>query len=450
MLTIPGKKHPTCAGSRREFLRIGGLAMGGMALPQVLAAEARAGVRNSHKAVIMVYLTGGPPHIDMVDMKPEAPGEIRGHFRPIETNVSGVQLVEHMPELARQMHRLAIVRSVVGLKDEHASNQSLCGYTIGDDRERRIPSLGAVASRLFGPVDRAVPPFVDLRVPSSHRPYSNEAHPGFLGLGHAAVHTHGPLMQDMTLQGITLGRLANRRRVLRAVDRFRRAVDDSGMLNGLDEVNARAFDILTDSRLVRAMDLSQEDPRTLERYGKGSPTPMHDASPQWNEQFLMARRLVEAGARCVTLGFGSWDFHSPSLEFISDQIRKLDRALAALVGDLHDRGLDKDVTVIAWGEFGRSPRLGGYMGQYAAAGGREHWPAVSMAILAGGGMRTGQVIGATNRFGEYADERPVHFRDIHATLYHNMGINLETTELRDSEDRPHYLLPGHTPVHELI
>lgn len=450
MLTIQGEKVHTCAGTRREFLQIGGLAMGGLALPQILAAEAMAGVRSGHRAVIMLYLAGGPPHLDMVDMKPDAPAEIRGVFKPIDTNVPGIRICEHMPHLARMADRFAIVRSVVGLRDEHASNQPINGYSIGEDRDKKLPVLGAVASRLFGSAQPSVPPFVDIRGRSSHAPFTNPAHPGFLGPEHGPVQIDGPVLQDMTLKGISLSRLSQRRRVLTSLDQFRRTVDQSAGVQQLDAAHTRAFEILTDSKLVQAMDLSREDPKTRERYGKDAPNP---TGLQWDDRpsrLLMARRLVEAGVRCVTLGLGEWDFHSLPQTFIRDQIRQLDQALSALIQDLHDRGMDQEVSVIAWGEFGRSPKLGGYMGQYAAEGCREHWAPVSMAMLAGGGMRTGQVIGATNRFGEYADDRPVHFRDLHATLYHNMGIPLETTELRDVEGRPTYLLPGHAPVKELI
>ncbi len=449
MLTIEGERFQTCAGTRREFLRLGGLAMGGLTLPQLLAAEAQAGVRSNSKAVIMIFLSGGPPHIDMVDMKPDAPSEIRGNFKPIDTNVPGVQLCEHLPKLAKRMDRLAIVRSVVGLKDEHASNQPLSGYTIGEDRDRKLPSIGAVASKLLGPTQRSVPPSVDIRVKSPHPPFSNEAHPGFLGLGHAPVHMDGPMMQDMTLRGVNLARLNQRRRMLTAVDAFRRNADALGERGQLDDLNSRAFEILTDSKVVKAMDLTQEDPKTLERYSKDGADLTGVNYNNRPTRLLMARRLVEAGVRVVTLGLGEWDFHSLPQDFQINQMRQLDASLSSLIDDLHDRGMDKDVSVIAWGEFGRSPKIGGYMNQYVAAGCREHWPAVSMAILAGGGMRTGQVIGSTNRFGEYAADRPVHFRDLHATLYQNLGIDVRSTELRDGEDRPTTLLPGHEPVAEL-
>ncbi len=444
MLTILGGRQKFCDGvNRREFLKIGGLAMGGLALTDVLALEAKAGVKTNHKAVIMVYLPGGPPHIDLVDLKPEAPAEIRGPYKPVETNVSGIQVSEHMPRLAKMMDKFALVRSVVGLRDEHASNQNLGGYGISENRTLKQPCLGSVMSKVYGPVDRTMPPFVELIPKTQHAPYSNPGDPGFLGMGHASVRPTGEVMSDMTLKGISLSRLGNRRKLLESVDGYRRMVERSGVVEGLDSVSQRAFDILTSDRLVKAMDVSQEPEALRERYGKGSSAAITDAGPDWNEQFLVARRLVESGARCVTLGFGGWDYHGFWDPKPGVQGERLDQALTALVQDIHDRGLDKDVTVIAWGEFGRTPR-------FNKDGGRDHWPAVSFALMAGGGMRTGQVVGSTDRFGEYADERPVHFRDVFATLYHNIGIDVSQPVLEDVENRPRYVLEGHKPVEELI
>ncbi len=450
MLTIYGAKRPFCDGvNRREFLRIGGLAMGGLSLPGILAAEARASGggngrgRLSHKAIIMVYLPGGPPHLDMVDMKPDAPAEIRGPYKPMETNVSGIRIAEHMPRLAAMMDRMVLIRSLVGARDEHASDLCLSGYTIGENRNHHYPALGAVLSRVHGPVDRTVPPFVELIPKTQHLPYSNPGHPGFLGLAHSSVRPDSQVMADMTLKGISLSRLANRRKMLTAVDGLRRAVDGAAMVQGLDGVQQRAFEILTSEKFVKALDIGQEPEKLRERYGKGSPQAITDAGPNWNEQFLMARRLVEAGVRCVTLGFGGWDYHGFFDPKPDEQSRRLDTALSALVQDLHDRGLDKDVSVVCWGDFGRTPRMN-------KDGGRDHWPQVGFALLAGGGMRTGQVIGSTNRFGEYADERPIHYRDVFATLYHNLGLDPENTPIQDSLGRPQYLLHGHQPIRELV
>ena len=443
MLTILGDKQQFCYGvTRRKFLKIGGLALGVMSLPGILAAEARAGIKLSHKAIIMVYLPGGPPHIDMVDLKPDAPAEIRGPYKPIETNVSGIRISEHMPRLAGMMDKLAIVRSLVGARDEHASDLCLSGYPIGENRSKH-PSLGSVLSKVYGPTDKTMPPFVELIPKTQHAPYSNPGSPGFLGLAHSSVRPASQTMADMTLQGVSLSRLANRQRLLASVDGYRRVVDGSGMLEQLDGVHQRAFDLLTSDRLVKALDVTQEDPKLRDRYGRGSSDPITDAGPDWNDQFLVARRLVEAGVRCVTLGFGGWDYHSFWDPKPGAQSERLDQALSALVQDLHDRGLDKDVSVVAWGDFGRAPRIN-------KDGGRDHWPQVSFCMLAGGGMRTGQVIGSTDKYAEQADERPIHYRDVFATLYHNLGIDVTSAEIKDSEDRPRYLVEGHRPIEELV
>jgi hypothetical protein len=444
MLTILGRKQPFCDGlNRREFLKIGGLGLGGLTLTDMLAAEARAGVKSSHKSVIMVYLPGGPPHLDLVDLKPDAPSEIRGPYKPMETKVKGIQITEHMPRIAGMMDKFALIRSLVGARDEHASNLCLTGYPIGENRNNFWPSMGSVLSKVKGSVDRTIPPFVELTPKTQHAPYSNAGDPGFLGLAHASVRPSGDRMADMTLNGLSLTRLSDRQRLLQTVDRYRKVMDASGKLEQLDGMSARAFDLLMSDRFVKALDVTLEDPKLRERYGKGSSAPITDAAPDWNDQFLVARRLVEAGVRCVTLGFGGWDYHGFWDPKPGEQGARLDQALSALVQDLHDRGMDQDVSVVCWGDFGRTPR-------FNKDGGRDHWPAVSFAFLAGGGMRTGQVIGSTDKFGEQADERPVHYRDVFATLYHNLGINLESTPIYDAENRPQYLLADHKPIAELI
>jgi hypothetical protein len=444
MLTILGDKQRFCDGvSRRNFLKIAGLALGGLTLPQILAAEAQAGVRANRKAVIMVYLPGGPPHIDMVDLKPDAPAEIRGPYKPIETNVSGIRVSEHMPRLAKMMDKFALIRSLVGARDEHASNLCLTGYPIAENRDQFHPAMGAVLSKLYGSAERTMPPFVELIPKTAHAPYSNPGHPGFLGLAHASVRPASEMMADMTLKDVSLNRLDNRRKLLASVDRYRRKIDASGMLEQVDGMTQRAFDLLTSDRLVKALDVTQEDPKLRDRYGRGSSAAITDAGPDWNDQFLVARRLVEAGVRCVTLGFGGWDYHSFWDPKPGAQSERLDQALTALVEDLHNRGLDKDVSVVCWGDFGRTPRIN-------KDGGRDHWPAVSFALLAGGGMRTGQVLGSTDKFAEQADERPIHYRDVFATLYRGLGIDVTSTTIEDSVGRPQPLLQGHVPIPELI
>ena len=445
MLTIQGSKQPYCDGvSRRSFLQIGALALGGWSLPQILRAEAQSGVRSSHKAVIMIYLSGGPSHQDMFDLKMDAPVEIRGEFRPIPTTVPGIEICEHMPKLAGMMDRLAIIRSLYGCPDQHASDLCLSGYPIsGEGRQSGRPSLGSVLSKLEGPVDRAVPPFVGLCPKTAHAPYSNPGEPGFLGLAHAPFQPDGQGMANMRLDGISLDRLNDRKTLLGSLDRFRQRIESDQTMHGVDAFTSRAFDVLTSSKLVEAMNLDREDPALRDRYGRGSAQHIDDAAPRWMDQFLMARRLVEAGVRCVTLAFGSWDRHHSNFKLLPEQLRQLDQGVSALVEDLHNRGLDKDVSVVVWGEFGRTPRIN-------KDGGRDHWPQVSCALLAGGGMRTGQVIGSTNRLGEVPQDRPVHYQDVFATLYQRLGIDVGTTTVPDLSGRPQYLLDRREPVAELV
>ncbi|HXG24349.1 MAG TPA: DUF1501 domain-containing protein [Chthonomonadales bacterium] len=441
MLTIQGNKQQFCDGiTRREFLQIGSLALGGLALPQILAAEARAGIRSSHKAIIMIFLPGGPPHQDMFDLKPDAPPEIRGEFKPIKTNVPGIEICEHLPRIAAMMDKFAIIRSLVGARDEHASNICLSGYTVAETNQSHAPCLGAVLSKLKGPVEKTVPAFVGLSPKTAHMPWGDPGDPGFLGLEHAPLRPEGELMSDMVLKGISLERLADRRRLLASLDRFRRAVDS---VKGMDALHQRAFDMLTSSKLVHALDVTKEDPKVRARYGQGRSEPVDDGAPMIHDHFLAARRLVEAGVRCVTLSYGRWDYHGNNFGQLKQYLPMLDQAVSALVQDIHDRGLDKDVSVVVWGEFGRTPKVN-------SDAGRDHWPRVSCCLLAGGGMRTGQVIGSTTRFAEEADERPVHYKDVMATLYHNLGIDVGTTPVPDATGRPHYLLEGHEPIPELL
>jgi hypothetical protein len=452
MLSILGRPvEGHCDGrSRRHFLKLGGLALGGLGLPRLLAAQEAsqpAGAQAvSHKAVIMIFLSGGPSHQDSLDLKVDAPKEIRGSFQPIATNVPGIEICEHMPRLAQMMDKFAIIRSLFGSPDQHASDMCVSGYPIGaKGRQDNHPSLGSVVSRLQGPVDQAVPPFVGLTIKTKHAPYSNPGLPGFLGQAHAPFQPEGEGMADMRLNGINLDQLRDRRSLLGSFDSFRRRTEGNRVFEGVDSFTRKAFDVLTSSRLVEALDLEREDPALRDRYGRGSADPAfgEDAGPHWMDQFLMARRLVEAGVRCVTLSFGSWDRHGANFERLPEQLAKLDQGITALVADLHDRGLQNDVSVIAWGEFGRTPRIN-------PGGGRDHWPQASCALLAGGGMKMGQVIGSTNRLGEVPQDRPLHYQDVFATLYRQLGIDVVNTTIPDPNGRPQYLLDRREAIRELI
>jgi hypothetical protein len=449
MLTLWGPRQAgrCCDGlSRRSFLTIGSLVMGGLSLPELLRAEAQAASpagggrpgRSTHKSVIMVYLTGGLAHQDTFDLKPDAPAGIRGEFKPIATKLPGVQVGELLPRTAAITDKLAVIRSLVGQLDEHSSFQSMTGFPMGIARREGRPHFGSVISRVQGPVDPVVPPFVDLSPVMQHRPY-NTPGPGLLGQSFRAARMEG---DDLALlrppAGITPVRFAGRRRLLDQFDDARRAADKAP-LDGLDSFHRQAFTVLTSDRLARALDVEREDPRLRARYGIGSPRHLGDGAPMWNDQLLIARRLVEAGARCVSLGYGFWDTHGGNFSHLRRYLPLFDQGISALVEDIHARGLDRDVTVVVWGEFGRTPKIN-------KDAGRDHWARVNSAVLAGGGMKVGQVIGSTDKLGGSAVSRPVHFRDVLATIYHNLGIDPHAF-IRDRADRPIAILP---PTCEVI
>jgi hypothetical protein len=445
MLTMTGRSVHLCdKRPRRDFLTVGSLALGGLSLPQLLQAEDRAGVRLSHKSVIMIYLTGGPPHLDMVDLKPSAPSEIRGEFQPISTNVPGVQISELMPRVASMMDKFSIIRSLVGAEERHSSFQCVTGRMFRSQPLGGWPEIGSVLSRLRGTVDPAVPPAIDLSMAMEHQPY-NLPGAGFLGMAHTPFKPSGDALQNMVLNGIDTSRLADRGSLLSGLDRFRREADQTAGL--VDNSFARqALGILSSSRLVEALDLTREDPQVRARYGQDDPNCLPYSSKGYQahmSKFLAARRLVEAGARCVTVAFADFDWHGANFANGRKVIPLLDQGLAALVSDLHERGLDKDVSVVVWGEFGRTPVIN-------KDAGRDHWPKVTFAMLAGGGMRTGQVIGETNRLGEEAVTRPIGYADVFATLYHNLGIDLGNTTIPDLTGRPMYLTETHEPIRELV
>jgi hypothetical protein len=445
MLNIGGTRHPgRPSASRRNFLTIGSLGAGMLTLPQLLQAEQQAGIRSSHKAVIMIYLTGGPPHQDMVDLKPDAPAEIRGEFQPIQTSVPGIQISELMPRVAAMMDKFTIIRSMVGAEERHSSFQCATGHLFRTSPLGGWPELGSVLSRLKGPADPGVPPCIDLSMPMAHQPY-NLPGPGFLGAAHAPFKPTGDGLQNMSLNSISIDRLADRGQLLTSLDKLRRSVDQQVAAESPDPLTERALEILTSSRLVEALDLSRESSEIRERYGKDDPECLPYSSLGYQahmSKFLAARRLIEAGARCVTVSFADFDWHGGNFSNGRRVIPLLDQGLAALVSDLHERGLDQDVSVVVWGEFGRTPKIN-------ATAGRDHWPNVMFSMLAGGGMRTGQVIGATNRYAEEAVSRPITVPEVYATLFHNLGIDPRST-IPDLNGRPQYISDSQEPVRELI
>lgn len=432
MFTITGDRYPSCDGiQRRDFLKIGALGMGGLALPDLLRLEAQENRRSSQKALINVHLSGGPSHQDMWDLKPEAASEVRGEFRPISTNVPGMEICELFPKLAKMADKFAIVRGMVGSVDEHSYSTAMTGYRENDLKSvGGHPSIGSVVSRLSqSSADRALP-YVSLM---------GHVTPGYLGPVHQPYVPDGGGRSNLSLGKINADRLKGRTDLLNELDTMRRDVDGNRQMEAMDSFTQKAVEVVTSGRMGDALDVQKEDKAVLKRY-------MGDSNGQGrmgaNRNFLMARRLIEAGVRCVAMSWGGWDTHENNFKALRDQLPALDMGVSALIQDLSDRGMLNDVSIVLWGEFGRTPKI-------TNNAGRDHWPRVSAAFLAGGGIRAGQVVGATDRQAGDA-VTPVHLHQVHATLYRNLGIDLETTQFVDPSGRPQYLLDNRNPIKELV
>jgi hypothetical protein len=430
MLNLLGSTQKFCDGlTRRSFLRIGAFGAG-LTLADMLrvkaqgnAATTAAAAPSTAKSAIMIYLPGGPSHMDMYDLKPDAPVEYRGEFRPIQTNVAGVQISEHFPRQARMFDKLTAIRSIVSV-DEHSDSLVMTGYSEATNRVAHHPSFGSVMSRTRGNANADIPPFVSLRG------MSVGCEPGYLGIGHRAFTPSGEGLANLGLAGgVNMERSHDRRQLLTNFDSLRRDIDGSGSMRGMDTFAQRAFDMVASGATRRALDHSHEDARTRDRY-------------RGLDSFLSARRLVEAGVGCVTLSYGGWDTHSGNFTTLRTQLPELDRGIANLVQDLHDRGMDRDTVVIVWGEFGRTPRVNG-------GAGRDHWGPVMSAMVAGGGLRMGQAIGATNSRGEVPRDRRYTASQVLSTIYRAMGIDPSMT-FPNGSGRPMYILDDREPVTELL
>ena len=435
MLSFLGQRQSFCDHvSRRNFLRIGGLAIGGLTLPQLLRAEQASGGRATGKSIINIYLPGGPTHMDTFDMKPTAAKEFRGELMPIATNIPGMEICELMPKLARMGDKFSVVRSITGLRDEHAPQQSDSGWSESSLRTMGgRPGIGSVMSKLWGPSQTTPhgtsPTFVDL---------TGWTKTGFVGQVNAGFRPDGEGRQNLSLNGqVNLSRLDNRRGLLTGLDRLRRDVDSHGMLNAIDSFTERAVGIVTSGELAKSLDLRNEDPRLLARYGVGNDMGFG------NERFVLARRLIQAGVRCVSLSVGGWDTHGDNFNQMRRQLPPLDQALTGLIEDLDAHGLLDQTIIMMSGEFGRTPRIN-------ATAGRDHWSRASFFFLAGGGLRHGQMIGATNRNGEEPIERPVHIQNVFHTVYHQLGIDANSVTLNDPNGRPQYLVDDRKLITELI
>ncbi len=448
-----------CSGplDRRQFLHVGALALGGLALSDLLAARAAAGTENADTSVILLYLHGGPSQLETYDLKPQAPVEYRSIFAPIPTNVPGMDLCELFPRQAAVADKFSIVRSLnhdIGIHSDGGiivltgKRPSVLDPTSQSKSEH--PDFGSVASRVRGLGPNAIPPY--LAVPSQ----SYYTRPTYLGRHHAAFEVGDPSssnfapLKTQISVGRDLATLENRKALLTGFDRLRRDLDQSGQLEAAGQFRERAFELLTSTTTANAFDLSQEEPRLRDRYGRNL----------WGQGCLLARRLAEAGAAVINLAintpkngpeFTNWDDHILNAmrpghfgDYMRVRLPYLDQALATLIEDVFERGLDKRVLIVVVGEFGRTPRLS----HNAQGTGRDHWPQAYSALLSGGGLRMGQVVGATNSKSEFPTEKPFSPQDLLATVYRHLGIDTERSFL-DHSGRPIAILSDGRPIADL-
>ena len=442
MLSLPGPGHRTCDGvTRRDVLRAGTLALGGLSLADFLRLDSRAAERGESlpkTAVIQIFCGGGPSHLDMYDLKPNAPAEIRGEFREIGTRVPGVRISEHLPLQAAVMDRFAVVRSVAHGTSAHgiASQLILTGRQpprVTDDNI--YPSCGSVVAKMRCPNPPGLPAYVAVPRRTSfgasaylggaYNPFTPEEDPN-------QKNFH---VRNLRLAGdMTLDRLGSRGELLAQFDRLRRDIDLAGDMLGIDTYSRSAMEMVTSEQAGRAFDIESEDPRLREKYGR----------TQIGQNCLLARRLVEAGVTYVTcLSGGGWDTHRDNFaELKNVTLPRYDRAIAALVSDIYERGLDRHVLVMAFGEFGRTPRIN-------KDAGRDHWPGAMSMLLAGGGLKVGRMVGETDSVGAFPISKPYTPGCVMATMYRVMGID-PGHDFYDQNNRPMPILPEGETIPELI
>lgn len=424
-----GSTDRYCDGvSRRSFLQIGLAGMGTLGLSDImrLRAEAASGSAKD-TSLILIWLDGGPSHMDTYDPKPEAPAEYRGIWNPIPTNVPGIEICELFPRQAQLADRYSLVRSVHHDAGDHftAGHWMLTGRggVNGAMKDQQSPFFGAIASKVVGARTPGMPAVVGV-------PYSMSIglRPGYFGGNYLGVEynpfdTGGDPNNDKftvenlnVAKGVTLDRLADRRALTVHLDDVRRLADKSKLMETTDRFEQAAFDLVTGSQARAAFDIQSESPEIRERYGRTN----------WGQSALLARRLVEAGTTIVTCHFGGWDSHWDHQKRMEDYLPRVDQIVSGLLTDLQERGLSEKVTVVVCGEFGRTPKMndGGNGGPPMSQGtpGRDHWGNALSVLLAGGGLKGGTVLGATNSKGEYPTERPVRPGDIHHTLFHILGV----------------------------
>ncbi len=440
---------------RRSFLKAGVLGTAGLSLADLLRAEARAaasGATSKRKpSVIILWMRGGPSHIDMWDPKPDAPAEYRGEFGVMRTNVSGILLSDMLPQCARVMDRWSIVRSLYHHDAGHSSGDQICftGYPSGPNPDENVmPSCGSIVSRTIGHQTPQLPAYVMIprMVPGAGSAYLGVAHKPFETGADPANPGPFKVPNFAFPQGVTVERIGDRRQLLSSFDKLRRDVDASGQMQALDRFGQQAWTMLTSAAARDAFDLDREPAKLRERYGF---QPAFDpkaanrcGAPAWSQRILLARRLVEAGVRLVTVDLRWWDTHVKGFESLRlGFLPRFDKAYSALIEDLDRRGLLSSTLVIAWGEFGRTPKVN-------ADAGRDHYPNVFSAALAGGPVKGGRVVGASDAKGAFPKTNPKTPQDVLATMYAFLGIDTEQ-QFVNATGRPISILPSGKPIEEL-
>lgn len=449
MFMNPRVRDGVVVRSRRSVLKTSLAGLGGLTLPALVKLRAEGKTTGSNKSVILVWMTGGPSHIDTWDPKPERPVENRGPFKTIKTRLPGVRICEYLPKQAAMLDKFTIIRSVDCRFSNHEPNMVMQTANLANEprtnpKAKLYPSYGSIIAKHRGPNDPAMPPYVVLNMKSR----SHVAWGGYLGTQHDPFDGNSASKAFQLPSGLSMDRLVSRHTLSQQMDGLRSDLDASGMMTATDSFGQRAFDIVAGGRAQEAFDVSKEPEKVLALYGE------HD----WARQALLARRLVERGSSFVTIDLsnhsasGTWDTHGdniPPYGGIWNGLRPLlpvfDHVITTLVSDLDERGMLEDTLVIAMGEFGRTPVLG----TQGSTDGRNHWPYVMSMCLAGGGFRHGQVIGASSKDGGEIAERPVTPADLAATIYHHMGVPLDTT-YTDNQGRPVFIVDGGAPIKELI
>jgi hypothetical protein len=429
---------------RRHALKVGVLTLGGLSLPELLRRRALAAESNApatagssrRTSVIFVELAGGPTHFETYDPKPDAPEEYRGPLGSVPTTLAGERFSELMVEQAKIADKLAVIRSVTHSSSSHGTSAHLTqtGYYLRDPqrRENDMPCAGSITARMRGANDGGLPAFVS--IPQAMR----FGGPAYLGKQFGPFRTESdPASEKFSVNnlalttGLDIDRLDDRRSLLTAFDNQRRVLDTQGVAESIDQFTREAYEMVAGGKARAAFDIAAEDPRTRDRYGRNSS----------GQGMLLARRLVEAGVTFVTVRVGGWDDHTQIKSAMEKKGPDYDRGIAALVSDLHERGLDRDVLVVAMGEFGRTPRVN-------KSAGRDHWGSVMSVLLAGGGLRMGQIIGSSSEKGEVPQDRPYRPENVLATIYRHLGIDPAQSFL-DFSGRPRYILENRGVIQEL-